>query len=219
VEGVSAMRESDGVLTLKGGKTSHAAVNARAMNKTAVVGAEADLALTDGRLTEKKEGRSGRSFNEGDAITIDGTTGRIYAKEQLILKGSITEEVYGALTTFDDIVRAVETAAKADAGVEVDVIEGTDAQAIYDLYFGKDTELRNPDNFLVNPIGVKMYFDDSHDIQNETIKIAMNKNGIAFGFKESDLHSKLLPSELGESQIEGYIRRETGEIEFRKIFR
>ncbi|MGV9217562.1 pyruvate, phosphate dikinase [Arcanobacterium canis] len=73
---LQGMVVSSGVLTARGGKTSHAAVVARGMGRTAVVGAE-DLLVneTEGTLTIKS---SGLELKVGDVISIDGTTGEIF---------------------------------------------------------------------------------------------------------------------------------------------
>jgi pyruvate,orthophosphate dikinase len=66
-----------GVLTSRGGKTSHAAVVARGMGKTCVCGADSlDVDVAGGRFTV-----DGTTVAEGDVISIDGTTGRIYLGE------------------------------------------------------------------------------------------------------------------------------------------
>ncbi len=73
-EDVHGFYAAEGILTSKGGNTSHAAVVARAMGKTAVVGAEA-LKISYG---DKMFTVDGVTVREGDWITIDGSTGNIY---------------------------------------------------------------------------------------------------------------------------------------------
>ncbi|GAB3764306.1 pyruvate,orthophosphate dikinase [Nocardioides ginsengisegetis] len=64
-----------GILTSRGGKTSHAAVVARGMGRTCVCGAEAlDVDTKEGRFTV----RGGKTVHEGDLISIDGSTGEIF---------------------------------------------------------------------------------------------------------------------------------------------
>ncbi|WP_221634634.1 pyruvate, phosphate dikinase [Nocardioides luti] len=64
-----------GILTSRGGKTSHAAVVARGMGRTCVCGAEAlDVDTKEGRFTV----RGGKTVEEGDLISIDGSTGEIF---------------------------------------------------------------------------------------------------------------------------------------------
>ena len=69
------MMVAKGVLTSRGGKTSHAAVVARGMGRTCVCGAEAlDVDTREGRFTV----RGGKTIEEGDLISIDGSTGEIF---------------------------------------------------------------------------------------------------------------------------------------------
>ena len=64
-----------GILTSRGGKTSHAAVVARGMGRTCVCGAEAlEVDVHAGRFTV----RGGKTVHEGDVISIDGTTGEVF---------------------------------------------------------------------------------------------------------------------------------------------
>ncbi len=69
------MMVARGVLTSRGGKTSHAAVVARGMGRTCVCGAEAlDVDAKNGQFTV----RGGKTVREGDVISIDGTTGEVF---------------------------------------------------------------------------------------------------------------------------------------------
>ena len=69
------MMVAKGVLTSRGGKTSHAAVVARGMGRTCVCGAESlDVDTREGRFTV----RGGKTIEEGDLISIDGSTGEIF---------------------------------------------------------------------------------------------------------------------------------------------
>ncbi len=75
-----------GILTARGGKTSHAAVVARGMGRTCVCGAEAlevDVANKQVRL------RNGRVLNEGDVLSIDGTTGEVFAGEVPVVDSDV----------------------------------------------------------------------------------------------------------------------------------
>jgi pyruvate, orthophosphate dikinase len=68
------MIAAQGILTSRGGKTSHAAVVARGMGKTCVCGADSlEVNVQKGQFTT-----DGKTINEGDVISIDGTTGKVY---------------------------------------------------------------------------------------------------------------------------------------------
>ena len=68
------MKASQGILTVRGGMTSHAAVVARGMGTCCVSGC-GDIAMDE---ANKKFTLGGKEFHEGDYISIDGTTGNIY---------------------------------------------------------------------------------------------------------------------------------------------
>ncbi len=82
-----------GILTSRGGKTSHAAVVARGMGKTCVCGVEAiDVDPAGGRFTV-----AGRVVRQGDTISIDGTTGRVYAGALPVLASPVVRYFEGEL--------------------------------------------------------------------------------------------------------------------------
>ena len=73
-EDITGMKAAQGILTVRGGMTSHAAVVARGMGSCCVSGC-GDIAMDE---ENKKFTLAGKEFHEGDAISIDGTTGNIY---------------------------------------------------------------------------------------------------------------------------------------------
>lgn len=85
---LEGMMAAAGVLTSRGGKTSHAAVVARGMGKTAVCGAESLDVDTKGRLIRTE---SGVIVNEGDVISIDGTTGDVFLGEVAVVPSPVVE--------------------------------------------------------------------------------------------------------------------------------
>jgi pyruvate,orthophosphate dikinase len=100
------MIASRGILTSRGGKTSHAAVVARGMGKTCVCGAEA----LDVDVPRRRFVVNGRTVNEGDMISIDGTTGKIYLGEVPVWPSEVVRYFEGEIdpeTTDDPLVRAV----------------------------------------------------------------------------------------------------------------
>jgi pyruvate, orthophosphate dikinase len=88
------MIASQGVLTSRGGKTSHAAVVARGMGKTCVCGAdELDVDTKAGRFTAP----GGITVNDGDVISIDGTSGAIYLGEVPVESSQVVQYFEGNL--------------------------------------------------------------------------------------------------------------------------
>ncbi|MQM26187.1 pyruvate, phosphate dikinase [Glycomyces sp. NEAU-7082] len=90
---------AEGVLTSRGGKTSHAAVVARGMGKTCVVGADALEVDTERREFTAPDGTVVR---EGDLISIDGTTGAVYSGTIDVVPSAVVEYFEGRL---DPVVR------------------------------------------------------------------------------------------------------------------
>ncbi|HLM05214.1 MAG TPA: pyruvate, phosphate dikinase [Blastococcus sp.] len=109
---LSGMIAAEGVLTSRGGKTSHAAVVARGMGKTCVCGAE-ELQVD----TKKRQFRApdGTVVKEGDVISIDGSTGRVWLGEVPVeapavvryFEGEIDPDSTGADGGADELVRSV----------------------------------------------------------------------------------------------------------------
>ncbi|GLY07625.1 pyruvate, phosphate dikinase [Actinoplanes sp. NBRC 101535] len=97
------MIAAQGILTSRGGKTSHAAVVARGMGKTCVCGAE-DLEVGPSSF------RVGDTVvSEGDVISIDGTTGRVYPGELPVRPSAVVRWFEGELpSTGDPLLTAVE---------------------------------------------------------------------------------------------------------------
>jgi pyruvate, orthophosphate dikinase len=92
-----------GILTSRGGKTSHAAVVARGMGRTCVCGAEAlDV---DAKAKEFRV-RDGDTVREGDMISIDGTTGEVFAGEVPVSDSLVVRHFEGEKID-DDLVSAV----------------------------------------------------------------------------------------------------------------
>jgi pyruvate,orthophosphate dikinase len=94
-EDIHGMIASQGVLTQRGGKTSHAAVVARGMGKPAVVGAEQLLIFDD----HAKAGNT--SIKEGDIITIDGGTGDVILGEAPLVDAELSNELEEFLSWAD----------------------------------------------------------------------------------------------------------------------
>jgi pyruvate, orthophosphate dikinase len=99
------MIAAQGILTSRGGKTSHAAVVARGMGKTCVCGAdELEVDVNARRFTSA----GGTTVSEGDVISIDGTSGQVYLGEVPVMPSPVVEYFEGSLDPqSDELVGAV----------------------------------------------------------------------------------------------------------------
>jgi pyruvate,orthophosphate dikinase len=109
------MIAAQGILTSRGGKTSHAAVVARGMGKTCVCGAE-ELEVD---LRGRKFGAPGGvTVSEGDVISIDGTSGRVYLGEVPVQPSPVVQYFEGTLDAGSDpLVAAVDRLVRHADGV------------------------------------------------------------------------------------------------------
>jgi pyruvate,orthophosphate dikinase len=105
---LAGMIAAQGVLTSRGGKTSHAAVVARGMGKTCVCGAEElDVDIRMRRMVAPGRVR----VREGDVISIDGTTGAVYLGDVPVVPSNVVdhfEGVQGSGTVDSELVAAVD---------------------------------------------------------------------------------------------------------------
>ncbi|MEV6367513.1 pyruvate, phosphate dikinase [Micromonospora musae] len=103
---LNGMIAANGILTSRGGKTSHAAVVARGMGKTCVSGADAlDVNVPQRRFTVGEH-----TVGEGDVISVDGTTGKVYLGEVPVMPSEVVQYFEGNLEparSEDPLVRAV----------------------------------------------------------------------------------------------------------------
>ena len=104
---ISGMIAAQGILTVHGGMTSHAAVVARGMGKPCVAGCE-ELTLGDGTAT-----LAGQVLREGDVITIDGGTGRVFIGAVPLVPPQINED-FETILHWADAQRRLRVRANAD---------------------------------------------------------------------------------------------------------
>src|SRR6201995_5591984 len=109
-EDLPGMIAAQGILTSRGGKTSHAAVVARGMGKTCVCGADE---LDVDTKAKKFTAPGGVTVSEGDMISIDGTSGVVYAGEVPVFASEVVRYFEGELHSHadeaDDLIRAVHS--------------------------------------------------------------------------------------------------------------
>lgn len=107
---IHGMNVANGVLTARGGMTSHAAVVARGMGKPCVAGC-GDLKIDYDK--KRMEVRGAAIFNEGDLITMDGTTGEVIMGEVPTIDPELTGE-FGTIMEWVDGFRRLKVRANAD---------------------------------------------------------------------------------------------------------
>ncbi|MBQ6319921.1 MAG: pyruvate, phosphate dikinase [Lachnospiraceae bacterium] len=108
-EDITGMKAAQGILTVRGGMTSHAAVVARGMGKCCVSGC-GDIAMDE---ANKKFTLAGKEFKEGDYISIDGTTGNIYDGQIATVDATIAGE-FGRIMSWADKYRTMKVRTNAD---------------------------------------------------------------------------------------------------------
>ena len=167
-EDIRGIYAAEGVLTLRGGMTSHAAVIARGLGVPCIVGV-ADLKL-DGEVLVTP---NGRRFNAGDVITLDGSTGQVLAGAPRMLRAE-TSQAFNTLLGWADAVRTLGVRANADT----------------------PHEARLARNFKVDGIGLcrteHMFFENGRiNLMREMI-LAEN------GEKRVEALNRLLPMQRGD---------------------
>ena len=108
-EDITGMKAAQGILTVRGGMTSHAAVVARGMGTCCVSGC-GDIAMDE---KNKKFTLAGKTFHEGDVISIDGSTGNIYDGEVPTVDAKIAGE-FGRVMEWADKYRRLSVRTNAD---------------------------------------------------------------------------------------------------------
>ncbi len=108
-EDITGMKAAQGILTVRGGMTSHAAVVARGMGTCCVSGC-GDIAMDE---ENKKFTLAGKEYHEGDFISIDGSTGNIYDGEIQTVDATIAGE-FGRIMDWADKYRKLKVRTNAD---------------------------------------------------------------------------------------------------------
>ena len=108
-EDIEGMHASEGILTVRGGMTSHAAVVARGMGTCCVSGC-GDIAINE---DDKVFELGGYTFHEGDYISLDGSTGKIYKGDIKTMEASVSGN-FGRIMDWADQYRKLQVRTNAD---------------------------------------------------------------------------------------------------------
>ncbi len=127
-EDLPGMVAAQGILTSRGGKTSHAAVVARGMGRVAICGAEEiKVNVAAGEFTT-----NGHTVKAGDLISIDGATGAIYLGEMRVVESTVSQYLQNSVSPqkFTPLIRAIERfLTRADIVRTLDVRANADTAA------------------------------------------------------------------------------------------
>lgn len=124
-EDIEGMIVASGILTARGGMTSHAAVVARGMGKCCVSGAS-QLRIDEENKTFTV---NGQTFKEGDWISLDGSTGKVYNKQVKTVDATVSGN-FGTIMGWADEVRKLDVRANADNPNDASVAYEYGAQGI-----------------------------------------------------------------------------------------
>jgi pyruvate,orthophosphate dikinase len=134
-EDIHGMKAASGILTSRGGMTSHAAVVARGMGKPCVAGCTAlNVSYADQTVTITQYDKDGRSterltLKKGDTITLDGAGGHVYLGAVPVISAALTGEL-GELLSWADSVRRLRVRANADTPLDARTARGFGAEGI-----------------------------------------------------------------------------------------
>ncbi len=124
-EDIIGMLAAQGILTARGGMTSHAAVVARGMGKSCVAGA-GDIVVSE---HDKTLIVKGKTYNEGDVITLDWSTGEVFAGALAVMDPELSGD-FGTLMTWADNYRKLLVRTNADTPHDAEVARKFGAQGI-----------------------------------------------------------------------------------------
>jgi pyruvate, orthophosphate dikinase len=126
-EDVHGMKAAEGIVTAGGGMTSHAAVVARGLGKPSIVGC--GVLDVDPDKGEVRVPSTATTLREGDVVTVDGTTGALYAGALPVVAASALEEL-DTLLTWADERRRLRVRANADTGRQVALAMALGAEGV-----------------------------------------------------------------------------------------
>ena len=109
-EDIQGMNDANGILTVRGGMTSHAAVVARGMGRCCVSGC-GELIIDEENKTLKT--KDGKVFKEGDYLSIDGSTGNVYGEEIKTVEATISGD-FETFMNWADSTRRLKVRTNAD---------------------------------------------------------------------------------------------------------
>ena len=126
-EDIGGMIVAQGILTSTGGMTSHAAVVARGMGTPCIVGAS-EVAVQNGRVAI-----AGKTYEEGDWLTIDGSTGAVYEGQLPLVEPNISQDMENFLAWCDDVRKKAVRGKIKGFGIRTNADTPKDAKRAFDF--------------------------------------------------------------------------------------
>jgi pyruvate,orthophosphate dikinase len=203
-EDIAGMNMAKGILTSRGGMTSHAAVVARGMGKPCVAGC-GDAQVDSAKKTLVV---GGQTFGEGDTITINGTTGAVIAGAPALVPPSLDDPNLGKVMGWADEYRRLKVRTNADTPHDSQVAREFGAQGIglcrtEHMFFGEDRIRRMRQMILAeDETGRRAALDHIRPLQQEDFEgifEAMNGLPVTVRLLDPPLH-EFLPQ--GKKEIE-----------------
>ncbi len=125
-EDIEGMHASEGILTARGGRTSHAAVVARGMGTCCVAGC-GEVSIDE--VTKTMTLPDGRVLHEGDPLSLDGSTGNVYAENIKTVEASITGD-FETVMNWADEIRQLQVRTNADTPADAEQAMKFGAQGV-----------------------------------------------------------------------------------------
>ena len=212
-EDIEGMKAAQGILTVRGGMTSHAAVVARGMGKCCVSGC-GDIVMDE---ANKKFTLGGKTYNEGDFISLDGSTGNIYDGVIATVDASIAGE-FGRIMAWADKYRRLQVRTNADTPYDARKARELGAQGIgltrtEHMFFDSDRiaafrEMICADT-LEGRVAALAKLQPMQQADFEGIYEAMEGNPVTIRFLDPPLH-EFVPTE--EADIEALAKAQNKSV-------
>ena len=199
-EDIEGMTISKGILTARGGMTSHAAVVARGMGTVCVSGCE-QLAITKNKITI-----AGHEFKEGDYISIDGSTGNIY-KGKLEVSEEILSKEFNTILSWAKSESKISVYANADTASDTQKAIALSAEGIglcrTEHMFFKDNRILEVR---------KMIFAENKTIRNKALKEIQKFQKEDFIAIFSEMHNKHTTIRLLDPPLHEFVPKTTEDL-------
>ena len=125
-EDIEGMHYAQGILTVRGGMTSHAAVVARGMGSCCVSGC-GDIKMDE---KNKRFTLGGKTYHEGDIISLDGSTGKIYGEEIKTVPANTNDGDFGRIMSLSNKYKALSVRTNADTPTDAKQAKAFGAEGI-----------------------------------------------------------------------------------------